>query len=106
MPRWGRASGRGSQAGWGNGRVERVRRRLLILNTDLELGGTPTVVREIATRLHAPPETGVEVACLGKWGPVADQIQRGGIEVTALGAKGISDLWVVRRLIDRVRGRG
>jgi glycosyltransferase involved in cell wall biosynthesis len=85
--------------------VERVPRRLLILNTDLELGGTPTVVREIAMRLHAPPDTWVEVACLGKWGPVADQIRHAGIEVTALGAKGISDLWVVRHLIDRVRER-
>jgi glycosyltransferase involved in cell wall biosynthesis len=82
-----------------------VPRRLLILNTDLELGGTPTVVREIATRLHALPDVCVEVACLGKWGPIAAQIKHAGLEVTALGAKGVSDLWVVRRLIDRIRTR-
>lgn len=79
--------------------------RLLLLNTDLELGGTPTVVRELAIRLHNPPHLHVEVACLGKWGPVADQLKRAGRDVTALGARGISDLWVIRRLIDLIRAR-
>ncbi len=81
-------------------------RRLLLLNTDLELGGTPTVVRELARRLNDPPRVYVEVACLSKWGPVADQLREMGIGVTALGARGIGDLWVVRRLIDLVRERG
>ena len=42
--------------------------KLLLFNTDLEIGGTPTVVRELARRL---PEHGVEtaVACLA--GPFA-----------------------------------
>ena len=61
-------------------------RRILLLITDLEIGGTPTVVRELAVRLHRPPYVFVDVACLAKWGPVADQIQAAGISVTALGA--------------------
>jgi glycosyltransferase involved in cell wall biosynthesis len=75
-------------------------RRILLLVTDLEIGGTPTVVRELATRLH-DPEKGVhvEVACLSKWGPVADQIRDAGVEVTALNAWGVRDLVVVRRLV-------
>ena len=80
-------------------------RRLLLLNTDLELGGTPTVVRELATRLHDPPRVVAEVACLGKWGPVAEQIKAAGIEVTALGARGVGDIWVIRHLIDLVRAK-
>jgi glycosyltransferase involved in cell wall biosynthesis len=83
-----------------------VPRRLLILNTDLEVGGTPTVVREIATRLHDPPRVHVEVACLGRTGPVVEQIQARGVEVTALGARGIVDLWAVRqRLVELIRRR-
>jgi glycosyltransferase involved in cell wall biosynthesis len=82
-------------------------RRILLLITDLEIGGTPTVVRELAVRLHAPPEVEVEVACLAKWGPVADQIRAAGLTVTALDARGLRDLpAVVRRLRDLVRGRG
>lgn len=46
-------------------------RRLLILNTDLLIGGTPRVVYELAKRLHAPTRgMEVEVACLaraGRW---------------------------------------
>ena len=62
-------------------------RRILLLITDLEIGGTPTVVRELATRLHDPANgVHVEVACLSKWGPVADQIRGAGVGVTALNA--------------------
>ena len=45
-------------------------RRILLLNTDLEIGGTPTVVRELAIRLNAPPDVVVEVGCLKPAGPV------------------------------------
>jgi glycosyltransferase involved in cell wall biosynthesis len=63
-----------------------VARRILLFITDLEIGGTPTVVREIATRLNAPQEgVEVEVACLSGWGPVADQLRDAGLNVTALG---------------------
>jgi glycosyltransferase involved in cell wall biosynthesis len=80
-------------------------RRILLLITDLKIGGTPTVVRELAIRLNRPPEVVVEVACLDAWGPVADQLQSAGITVTALNARGPWDLGVFVRLIGLV-GRG
>ena len=69
-------------------------RRILLLITDLEIGGTPTVVRELAIRLNSP-EVHVEVACLAKWGPVAEQIREAGVEVNALGASGVRDFPVI-----------
>lgn len=81
-------------------------RRLLLLNTDLELGGTPTVVRELARRLNDPPGVQVVVACLGRWGPMAEQIKAAEIEVNAFGARRPCELpGVVRRLADLVRER-
>ena len=81
-------------------------RRVLLLITDLEIGGTPTVVRELAARLNQPPDVEVEVACLSKWGPIADQIRDAGVEVTAFDARGPRDLLrTVRRLRDLVRER-
>lgn len=59
--------------------------RILLLITDLEIGGTPTVVRELTVRLRRPPGVEVEVACLAPWGPVADQLRAAGVHVTALG---------------------
>ncbi|HMB96389.1 MAG TPA: glycosyltransferase [Tepidisphaeraceae bacterium] len=67
-------------------------RRILLLITDLEIGGTPTVVRELAMRLHEPGRCEIEVMCLGRWGPVADQISQAGIRVIALNARGPGDL--------------
>jgi glycosyltransferase involved in cell wall biosynthesis len=82
-------------------------RRILLLVTDLEVGGTPTVVRELAVRLHSPPAVEVEVACLAGRGPVAGQIEAAGIPVTAIGARGARDLpAAVRRGRELVRGRG
>jgi glycosyltransferase involved in cell wall biosynthesis len=60
------------------------------LITDLEIGGTPTVVRELAVRLRDPPDIDVEVACLSKWGPVADELRDAGVTVTALGASNVA----------------
>lgn len=71
--------------------------RILLLATDLELGGTPVVVRELAVRLCRDGAS-VEAACLGEFGPVARQIQEAGIEVTALHAGGIFDWRVIGRL--------
>ena len=85
--------------------VSAVARRILLLITDLEIGGTPTVVREVGTRLHEP-ERGVhvEVACLAEWGPVADQISAAGVTVTALDARGGRELLrTTRRLRELVR---
>lgn len=80
-------------------------RRILLLITDLEIGGTPTVVRELAMRLHRPPEVIVEVACLKPAGPVEADIRAAGVEVTSLGAQGAADLprtlWRLVRLIRR-----
>lgn len=80
-------------------------RRILLLITDLQIGGTPTVVREVATRLHQPDRgVYVEVACLSTWGPVADQIKAAGVTVTALNATRSWQLpAVVRRLRRLVR---
>jgi glycosyltransferase involved in cell wall biosynthesis len=84
-----------------------VPRRLLILNTDLKVGGTPTVVREIATRLHDARRVHVHVACLGPSGPVAEQICGRGVAVTALNGRGMRDIWAVRRrLVELIRRRG
>src|SRR5438128_1943075 len=73
-------------------------RRILLLITDLEIGGTPTVVRELALRLRAHAH--IEVACLAKWGPVAEQLRRAGVEVTAFDAAGARDsVRLVRHLV-------
>src|SRR4051812_46569882 len=61
-------------------------RRILLLITDLEIGGTPTVVRELATRLR-DEEVHVEVASLKDAGPVGAQLACGGIHVTPLNAR-------------------
>jgi len=79
-------------------------RRILLLITDLQVGGTPTVVRELALRLSRGGGVEVHVACLAPWGPVADQIQAGGVPVTALDADDVYDLpVVVARLVRLIR---
>lgn len=78
--------------------------RILLLITDLEIGGTPAVVRELALRLHRAGGAHIEVACLGPWGPVADQIAAGGVTVTALKARSTISLpIVVTRLARLIR---
>ena len=81
-------------------------RRILLFVTDLEIGGTPTVVRELATRLNDPPHVEIEVACLKGWGPVAGQIRDAGIPVTAFGVTSPLQLpRAVRQLRALVRER-
>jgi glycosyltransferase involved in cell wall biosynthesis len=82
-------------------------RRILLLITDLEIGGTPTVVRELSMRLSTfRPSTEVEVGCLGRRGPVAAAIREAGVRVACFGASGPSDLpRVVAGLVRRVRRR-
>lgn len=82
-----------------------VPRRILLLITDLEIGGTPTVVRELAIRLNRPPEVIVDVACLSRGGPVSEQLRSRGISVTTLDAKGPTDLSTLPRLIRLIRGQ-
>lgn len=84
--------------------IPRVARRILLLITDLEIGGTPTVVREIAVRLNAAQAAHVEVACLSRWGPVADQLRDAAVRVTAFGAHSSLELpQMVRRLLRIIR---
>ncbi len=77
-----------------------MNRRILLLITDLEIGGTPSVVRELAIRLHRPPEVEMQVACLSPWGPVADQLKQAGISVTAFG---LTRPWQLFRAVRRLR---
>jgi glycosyltransferase involved in cell wall biosynthesis len=76
------------------------------LITDLKIGGTPTVVRELAFRLREPGKVEIDVACLAEWGPVADQLSQGGVWVKALGAKTQRDLGVIPQLTELIRQRG
>lgn len=79
-------------------------RRILLVITDLEIGGTPTVVRELAVRLQRPGEVHVEVACLAPWGPVAGQLMDAGVPVLAMGARRAAELpRVVKRLVRMIR---
>jgi glycosyltransferase involved in cell wall biosynthesis len=79
-------------------------RRLLLLITDLQLGGTPTVVRELAMRLRqAVPSIHIEVACLAPSGPVADQLRRAGIPMTTLDSRRPTDLRTLPRLVALLR---
>jgi glycosyltransferase involved in cell wall biosynthesis len=85
-----------------------VQRRILLFVTDLKIGGTPTVVRDIATRLSRGNEAAkardvvIEVACLDRRGPMADQIKAAGIDVFPLDASGPADVAVVGRLVKLV----
>jgi glycosyltransferase involved in cell wall biosynthesis len=76
-----------------------VKRRILLLITDLEIGGTPTVVRQLATSLNSDPDFEVQVACLDRAGPLAAQIESAGICVTPLDARGSWDVGVLARFI-------
>jgi glycosyltransferase involved in cell wall biosynthesis len=83
-----------------------VPRRILLLLTDLQIGGTPAVVREVAVRLHSPPGVEVTVACLDREGPVAEQIRRRGPAVVTLDARSRHDLRVIRRLSHLIQEQG
>ena len=77
--------------------------RILLLITDLQIGGTPTVVRELATRLNPPRDVVIDVACLAGHGPVAEQLRLAGINVFALNARGPTDFAAIARLAKLVR---
>jgi hypothetical protein len=78
-------------------------RHILLLITDLQIGGTPTVVRELAIRLNAPPDVVVNVACLSGHGPVADQLKSAGLAVFTLHAHGPTDFAAIARLAKLIR---
>lgn len=74
---------------------------LLLLTTDLKRGGTPTVVRELSSRLNRLG-VAVEVACLDGPGEVGSEISSAGIPVHPMGARGAWDvraLWRLRKLV-------
>jgi glycosyltransferase involved in cell wall biosynthesis len=75
-----------------------VKRRILLLLTDLKIGGTPTVVRELALRLSREPDVEIHVASLDHPGPVSQELTDHGIPVSSLNAKGPFDLSVICRL--------
>jgi glycosyltransferase involved in cell wall biosynthesis len=80
-----------------------VPRRILLLITDLEIGGTPTVVRELAMRLSGP-EAHVEVAVLKDLGPGGAYLRSRDFTVTPFEARDPLALpRVVRRLIRLIR---
>jgi glycosyltransferase involved in cell wall biosynthesis len=70
---------------------------LLLFTTDLEIGGTPTVVRELAMRLNAG---GIEthVGCLGRFGPIAEELAAAGVIVWALDASPRRVWWAAGEL--------
>jgi glycosyltransferase involved in cell wall biosynthesis len=76
-------------------------RRILLLITDLEIGGTPTVVREVATRLR-DAQTHIEVASLKDLGPVGAQLAARGIDVTAMNASHVLSLPMVARRLRKL----
>jgi len=82
-----------------------VHRRILLFLTDLEIGGTPTVVRDLARHLRDPGKVHIEVACLGRFGPIAHQLKDEAFHVTAFNARGIFDLRVVHSLNHLLRSR-
>jgi glycosyltransferase involved in cell wall biosynthesis len=80
-------------------------RHVLLLVTDLEIGGTPLQIYRLAKGLA---EIGVQVTvtCLGTWGPVADKIRDLGLPVYPLGARSVADLGIcvkLPRLIARLK---
>ncbi|GIW76585.1 MAG: glycosyl transferase [Phycisphaerae bacterium] len=81
-------------------RLRVVGLRVLFLVTDLEIGGTPRVVRDLAIRLRSE-DIFTSVACLAPWGPVAGELLDAGIRVTELGAT--STLQLARVVRDFVR---
>jgi glycosyltransferase involved in cell wall biosynthesis len=78
-------------------------RHILLLITDLDIGGTPTVVRELASRLQRHAR--ISVASLKRPGPIGQQIRQHGIEVHDLGATGVvsfpSAVGRLRRIVEQ-----
>ena len=71
--------------------------RILLLATDLNLGGAPLVVKQLACGLDKA-RFEVHVAGLAGTGPVADDLCDAKIPTTCLGATGPTDLRILGRL--------
>jgi len=72
--------------------------RVLLLVTDLEVGGAPLVVKDLACGLAEEEGFHVEVACLAGAGPIAAELRQTGIAAHCLGARGPWDARVFYRL--------
>lgn len=83
-------------------RNAKTRIRVLLLVTDLDIGGTPLQVYNIARglrNLHAD----VTLACLGQEGDVAKMARNTGFEAFCLGARSATDVAVLVRLAKLIR---
>ncbi len=77
--------------------MKAVPHHILLIVTDLEIGGTPLQVYRLSkglTELGAQ----VSVACLAGPGPVADKIRVLGLPVFPLGARSVADVGVLLKL--------
>ena len=72
-------------------------KRLLILVTDLEVGGVPLLIKNIALGLDGR-DFEVHVACLSPPGPIFEELAASGIPTYALNARGPQDFIVAFRL--------
>ena len=77
---------------------------LLLLSTDLQRGGTPTVVRNLAVQLSRLG-VNVEVACLDGPGETGAEITAAAVPVHTLNARSPRDINAVWRLRELVRHR-
>lgn len=73
----------------------------MLVVTDLRIGGTPTVVRELALRLRT--RASIHVVSLADEGPVGAEIARAGVSLSALEMRGVRDVLAVRRLAGILR---
>ncbi len=78
--------------------------KIIYLITDLELGGSPLVLRDRVRALRDLGEFSPTVVSLAPPGPVGKMIESDGIEVTGLGARSVADFpFVLKRWVRLVR---
>ncbi len=77
---------------------------VLLLITDLEVGGVPLHFKDLACSLDRD-RFDIHVACLAPNGPIGHEIENAGIPVHGLGARGPWDLHVFFRLARLLRER-
>jgi glycosyltransferase involved in cell wall biosynthesis len=76
--------------------------RVLLLITDLEIGGAPRVIQQLAVGLDRS-RFEVETACLANDGPIARELRQQGIPTHCLQARGPWDVRVFSRLSRLIR---
>lgn len=78
------------------------RSRIGFCITELDPGGAERSLVQLVTRLDRQTWEPA-VFCLSSRGPLADDLERAGIEVQCLGARRAGDLWVLSRLTKALR---